>query len=817
MNQTPQSSVRRWLLAGAVAATTVLSASAASALTVVPVPQNPQDLTVPHAAFNGASTRFKAIVRDGSAPYSVSIDYTGDGVYDTTFNTSDAYELEATYTYPNVAVDTLHIASIRVVDNGGNTAFGSYPVYIRADCPTMANVNSATDDQLAHMRNRAIDEGMWYIHKNMAGRGGSNNQITGYIDQSSYDTSVSAAYIWGLTLNGHIAAYPPGTYAGAWSADQEFQNNQMWNNTPYAEDAIRIINYLMSGMAYQNNVPAYDEADDGNPTIAGTNDNRALYHQNYIYAMGHIVGGLIVATAPLGNTEVQIGTAAGQSWPYVGQQLVDWLVYAQADADGNNNNGLGGWYYNARSTIGSSSDMSTVQWALIGIESGYRAMADYGVYVNNLTRARIANQMRYGTDSNGGARYRNSRSSPAASSNWTDNAYGGLKITGGNLVGAGLLGWNDTTQFNCDGANGVNVNEQPYAPTTTLTRCQAHNLYLSSYNFLSNGFQYHFRNSNYNSASTNNANTNIHMYAIYSTQKGARSLVPELDAFGANDWFHQFSVALLRDQGSDGSWWGKGPYRYTSDYVGRQLGTAYGVLVLTQTLFNPKPEAVGNVAPASVVEGCSGGAAGQVTFSHAASFHPDPDANIVAFQWDFDSSDGLWWETGAAADFETADVNQAFTHTYNTRGSYTATLRVVDNTQPDPQTDLQIHTVTVQAVENLAPSANANGAYIINDGDDLTLAGTGSDANANCGDSISAAWDLDDDGQYDDAVGLTPTIGANSLSGLARSVALPISLRVTDSNGASTDSDTTLTIFNNRPVACFNINPNRGSCGQAIT
>ena len=53
-------------------------------------------------------------------------------------------------------------------------------------------------------------------------------------------------------------------------------------------------------------------------------------------------------------------------------------------------------------------------------------------------------------------------------------------------------------------------------------------------------------------------------------------------------------------------------------------------------------------------------------------------------------------------------------------------------------------------VANTAPTAGAGGPYSVTEGGALTLAGTGSDAD---GDAVSFAWDLDNDGDYDDATG----------------------------------------------------------------
>jgi hypothetical protein len=62
-----------------------------------------------------------------------------------------------------------------------------------------------------------------------------------------------------------------------------------------------------------------------------------------------------------------------------------------------------------------------------------------------------------------------------------------------------------------------------------------------------------------------------------------------------------------------------------------------------------------------------------VKFDGLSSY--DPDGIIVSYEWDFDSSDGLWWETGVVPDAKSSTP----THIYGDDGIFVATLRVIDN------------------------------------------------------------------------------------------------------------------------------------------
>ncbi|MCB9538635.1 MAG: PKD domain-containing protein [Myxococcales bacterium] len=238
-----------------------------------------------------------------------------------------------------------------------------------------------------------------------------------------------------------------------------------------------------------------------------------------------------------------------------------------------------------------------------------------------------------------------------------------------------------------------------------------------------------------------------------------------------------------------------------------------GGLVLTPTIFNPKPIAIGTVAPPEVTEGCIGGNNGRVVFDHSESFHPSSTGRIISYQWDVDNRNGLWWDTNADPDFETGDAG-SFEHTYQREGVYTATLRVVDSVGQSKTTTV---TVRVNRAQNVPPSAASGGNYAIEEGQALELRGNGTDGNTGCGDQLTITWDLDNDGQFDDANGATPTVQFAQLAGLPRGQANRIRIRVRDTAGATATADGTLTIYPREPVAEGRANPNPAACQQQVS
>ncbi|TAK00821.1 MAG: PKD domain-containing protein, partial [Chloroflexota bacterium] len=95
---------------------------------------------------------------------------------------------------------------------------------------------------------------------------------------------------------------------------------------------------------------------------------------------------------------------------------------------------------------------------------------------------------------------------------------------------------------------------------------------------------------------------------------------------------------------------------------------------------------------------------------------------------------------------------------------------------------------------NDAPGAEAGGPYAVAEGSTLVLDGSGS-ADPD-GDSLTYAWDLDADGEFDDATGanasITPDDGPASMT---------VRLRVTDPSGESSTDDATVSVSNVAPTA----------------
>jgi len=141
-----------------------------------------------------------------------------------------------------------------------------------------------------------------------------------------------------------------------------------------------------------------------------------------------------------------------------------------------------------------------------------------------------------------------------------------------------------------------------------------------------------------------------------------------------------------------------------------------------------------------------------------------------------------------------SDVTSAV-HNYAEPDDYVITVSVFDEDSGSAVADSETHDVTVLVATD---SASAGGPYEISEGEGLTLLGTV------IATPTSVAWDLNDDGVFGDAVGLSPTLTWSALVDLGvdnSGTDLPIAFRATYSNGQVIDATTTLDIFNVIPTA----------------
>jgi hypothetical protein len=106
----------------------------------------------------------------------------------------------------------------------------------------------------------------------------------------------------------------------------------------------------------------------------------------------------------------------------------------------------------------------------------------------------------------------------------------------------------------------------------------------------------------------------------------------------------------------------------------------------------------------------------------------------------------------------------------------------------------KVFTISVTNV-NEKPTASAGGPYSVAEGGSVQLSGSGADPDA--GDTLTYAWDLDNNGTFE-TTGQNPTFSAGTLDGPSNQT---VTLRVTDQGGLHTDGTATINITNAAPTA----------------
>ncbi len=847
----------------AFAAPTTASAQEQDKVLVVPYSQ--KNVELPHPAHEAAQITLKAIVQNATCgTYQVWWDVNRNGNYDddwsrvvsregTTFNVQD---IGRTFLVPSVDRDQSFNINLRVRNRCTNQdKFGTFRLFVYDWAPS-ANPTQWTEEQVEIMATMAVQESLWYTHRQQTGFSG-RNASTIYSSSPYFDaTNLS---LWQFTTNGHLPAYPPNTInahgvnlPNGWAAE----NDRRWAADPYAETVIRHINNI-TRYYYRNGINRADESNqhgyrwDGARYVANTLNRLpntsdgygvAAYGNNNTYRVGMNLGALATALPSLAGTPLQNGPA-GWLWERYIQELTDWMGYMQIDGGCS----TGGWYYTAFDGGGDCvyGDFSTTQWAFVGLESVAVVGEPYGVFVNNRHKYRVAYQILSNQQTDGGAAY--------------DNRVGGggrgsdFKMTGGAILAHRMIGTHNMPRdARVPFPNEATVIPDNYADRTNgygrgqaLTRTalvdsyNRHLAYAATWFARRRVFGSHWLDGNWQNGDYLCGNQNTvynggrcgNTYTTYSNQKGYATGLPELTRVGPYDWRRMYTIYYMRAQDramnvndpmSGYSLFGRVIDDYcettsvTCHWGSGHLGSAMGGLVMTPTVFNPKPVPLGTVQPNRVTEGCSGGNAGRVTFDHSASFHPDAGATIDAFQWDVDASNGLWWDNNGQPDFETDDSATPFEYQYLRRGNYTATLRVVDSAGQTKTTTVQ---VTVDAAANVPPAVAHGGPYVVEEGQGVQLAANATDQNLGCGDRLTVSWELDGDNDFNDAAGASPNVGWALLAGLPRGAGNPnrIFVRARDTAGAVVTAETTLTIYPSEPVASGRANPNPAACRAEVT
>jgi beta propeller repeat protein len=273
-------------------------------------------------------------------------------------------------------------------------------------------------------------------------------------------------------------------------------------------------------------------------------------------------------------------------------------------------------------------------------------------------------------------------------------------------------------------------------------------------------------------------------YAMYAVMKAFSGEFLNREKIGAHDWWNEYARYLVDRQHAEGSW---PPGRWSS----HALSNAWAILILTRALYDIPPTAV---AKANGLDATEVDVGQIVKFDGSQS--RDGTYQIVLYEWD--------WESDGTYDYASTSPQAEHAYSKYELTPIVVTMKVTDNRdvltsgEKAPMADTDTCTVSIHPPPH-PPIADANGPYLGWVGHPVTLDGSASrDPNEPYGDYIVEwAWDLDNDGKFDDAFGKTVehTWGAPGI--------YPIALRVRakDEPYLSEPSRTRVEIGNHDPVA----------------
>jgi hypothetical protein len=576
--------------------------------------------------------------------------------------------------------------------------------------------------------NVAIDEGLWYLHKTQR-RFDSGGVAYGDWRSSGSASSgyygISAANINAFEVNGHLES-------GSAS-------------NPYTETVARgmrrLFELLTTGTISNVTYPA--PTGTVNPDSNGNGYGVHVNQGNYPYQGGMFIDAIVASGTPTAVTTTGQAPSganpgiAGRSYADIVQDMVDSYAYGQYNA---NSVARGGWRYGWNQ----GPDNSACQWAAIGL---IPAEHEWGLTVPGWVKTENLNHwLNYSQHANGYFGYSN-----------TSPAWGPYATTPSGMV-----------QLVMDG---VGRGDGRWDRAENFIRG----------NFCNTGGAYYAIRDYY--------------YGLFSFTKsmllhdangdGVPEPITDLECRGASpcglgpiDWYAaQASLGdqcdgvartLVNDQSSAGYWAG---HQYRSDQY--PLETAQAIIMLNRTVFaSGQPVAVADGIPNPAVVGQ------MITLDGSASFHQDASKIIDSWEWDLDD-DGVFDVSGPVV-----------TTSFPALGDYPVTLRVTDDGVPE-DSDETVLTVRV-TTPPVAPTADADGPYVFCpqaepwflDGSGSVNPDEGASETGQPGDTIQAyQWDLDGDGQFDDAAGAQPDVTAYFLA--VGTGDYLVQLKVTDTTGTS--------------------------------
>ncbi len=282
---------------------------------------NTSGLEVPHNTWSGRDATLKArVFTDTPADQLTYTWIFGDGSPAEMGNVTNKRSIETTHTYEGAA-GAVFVASLTIHDPVYGDLTDTYPIQIhQRDLTIEVNVS--------------IDRGIWWLHKEQADNGTWN--------QSGYFAGATASAVHAMEINGHLPT-------------------RSVLLDPLVDDVIRGLEATLTRLnAVPITVqPAGDPDTNANGIGIQVNSNRPIYE-----------GGMVMdALAATGAPDMAANNGGnfinGRAFRDILYDMGDMYAWGQVDSG----NARGGWRY----SWNSGSDNSAAQWAAIGFEGARSA------------------------------------------------------------------------------------------------------------------------------------------------------------------------------------------------------------------------------------------------------------------------------------------------------------------------------------------------------------------------------------------------------------------------------------------------------------
>ncbi|MEM7393371.1 MAG: PKD domain-containing protein, partial [Verrucomicrobiota bacterium] len=323
--------------AGGLTDTATLTVDVTDAPVAIHVPwkRTPGGVELPHETWTGKTITHKAVAWNISPPFNYQWEF-GDGQFSPMLTASDedeAFALEAQHAYVG-PVGATFTATVRVFDNVNNViASDTYPIVMRP-------LTLATE------RNVAIDEGLWYLHKNMIRR---------TIDSLRHGGE------WEFTYGGVATRPGPGASAvHAFEIHEHLESDDPMLN-PYV-DTVRIALQSLFDELVVDDITGQVGRD---PDVNGNGIGITIADGTESYELGMVMDALLAGgRRELSSVAGRVGIF-GRTYGDVIQDMADQFAFAQRE----DVNVLGGWRYQLNDGEGDnlSADNSANQWAAVGL------------------------------------------------------------------------------------------------------------------------------------------------------------------------------------------------------------------------------------------------------------------------------------------------------------------------------------------------------------------------------------------------------------------------------------------------------------------